>query len=190
MTSLVSFESLLLDPETPGVVSYNYDEDYEAMSDGAKRMLKEGNAGGCSIMSEAYSFNLIKQKLLINVELWETETKIQYRNRKGKITDYTINFEKRRFAVQVTRAMYHPKDRSVPVKRLKKEIDKKLKGIKESSQNASLRWEKQILHVWCQDSTLSEVVEDAFMNADAVLRGNTILLVSEVLDDYLREKIF
>ena len=201
--SEVTLESLLNHPETSGSVTCVYENKYCTMSDGAKRLSNEENAGGSSTLSEAHSFHLVQQ-LLPNTQLWETEKQIQSRNQGGKITDYTIRFQKRTLEVEVTRAMYRPKDlqsesRTAPVKRgrepvvrkrLAKEMEKKLKGMQESSQNACDPWEKQILHVWCQDNTLCEIVQNVFNNADTELRGNTILLTSQVQGQHLWEAIF
>lgn len=188
VTSVVSLASLLRDPERSGSLTYDYDQNYDTLCDGAKRILDEENAGGSSTVSEAFSFHLICQ-ILSNVWFSETEKTIRYWDPRGKITDYTFSFEKRRFAVQVTRAMYQPKDRRAPVKRITKEIEKKLKGIQDSSTNARHKWEKQILHVWCEDRKLSGIVRDVFENADTGLRGNTILLISHVQDVH-RGRIF
>ena len=202
----LTLESLLTrseNREKSGAVTCDYENNLCTMSEGAIRLSTEENAGGSSTLSEAHSLNLIQQ-ILPKVLLKETEKQIGYRNPGGKITDYTIWFQECKFGVQVTRAMYRPKDRqsasrTAPVKRgreqvvrkrLAKEMEKKLKGIQESSRNACDPWEKQILHVWCQDNTLCEIVRDVFDNADTGLRGNTILLTSQVQGQHLWETIF
>nr|KAG5698587.1 hypothetical protein BaRGS_027098 [Batillaria attramentaria] len=58
-------------------------------------------------------------------------------------------------------------------------LNKKLKGVVQSSQNALDKWSKQILHVWATSATAANAINAAYHNrVPATLKANTVVLVT------------
>ena len=148
-----------------------------SLSNGARRIADEPNAGGNSILSEVLSCELLERAF--HAELLFTEMEIGYLPPSGKITDYSILLGDQVVGVSVTRAMSFA-HRRFTLDAACQLLQKKLVGINMSTRRVmrSYAWGKQILHVWCQDTTCARMMQEAFVHFDPAIRGETILMLS------------
>jgi len=156
-----------------------YDEtDFGLLTPGGQEVILDGNAGGSSILSEAFSFEVLHQ--CEGAVLLKTEMEIVYTDPQGKITDLLVSIDGLKVGVSVTRAVSWPKDAPYPVTQAKDLLDKKLAGIQASTANVTPEdaWTKQILHVLAWSASHAEVLEEVWDGLDPALRGDTLLLVT------------
>jgi hypothetical protein len=112
-----------------------------------------------------------------NARLLKTEMEVLYFPEGGSITDYVIYLFDRVIGVSVTRAMkfngveFTLEDANVLLR-------KKLKGIKQSSRNSLLKWDKQLLHVWLFDENVVYTLLSAWADLEPELKGNTTLVMT------------
>jgi hypothetical protein len=164
----------------------------KSFSKDAFRMFTTQNAGGTSLWSESLSFDVLMSSLgAKNVKLLATEMEISY-DLDSKITDYSIDMSflpkisSHCVGVSVTRlinfcalttrnyiAPFYPSE----VYRL---LTKKLEGIIYSSASVSMRnkWEKQILHVFCNTKSACKCLFEQYFMIPQELRSNTFVLVT------------
>lgn len=133
------------------------------------------NAGGSSVESETLSFEILKK--LYNARLRFTEEEVAYFPFGGSKTDYVVHLFDSVIGVSVTRAFkftnepYSFDDAFLL-------LNKKLKGIIQSTKNTMVRWEKQILHVWVLDEQAAVALLTVWDHLDAGLKSNTVLLIT------------
>lgn len=144
-------------------------------SKGAFRLLTLPNAGGNSVMSEALSFELMQR--CFRATLSKTEMEVQYFPMGGSMTDYVVSLWGRQIAVSVTRAFKYQalftEDDATHL------LNKKLKGVVQSSRNALEKWSKQILHVWTTSAADAATLTSAYHDrVDPCLKANTVVLVT------------
>lgn len=162
-----------------------FDELY--LSEGGVEILNTDNAGGSSIYSEVFAYELLFH--CEDAQLLKTETEITYQNAQGKITDILVEIDSLKIGVSVTRAYVYPPDTPYTADLAEELLTKKLNGIQESSANVTEEdaWEKQILYVLAYTSEHTNQVLNVFESLDANLKADTILLVAttEGEDEFL-----
>ena len=156
-----------------------YDEtDYGELSEGGQEILDDGNAGGSSLYSELFAFEVLTR--CEAAVLVKTETEILYDDPQGKMTDLLITLGGERFGVSVTRAVGFPRDDPYTVERAQALLEQKLSGIIASSANVSDvdGWNKQILHVIAYEPEHAESLGEAFSLIESSILANTIVYVT------------
>jgi hypothetical protein len=152
--------------------------DQDSLSESGTRILETDNAGGSSIFSEVYAF-----EVLLHCEaasLLKTETEISYTDTNGKITDLLVDIDGLKIGVSVTRAFAYPPETPYTEEMAHTLLTKKLDGIQESSANVAPEdaWEKQILHVLAYTEDHSAQILSVFDKLPASAKTDTILLVT------------
>lgn len=151
----------------------------------ALRIQNTPNAGGSSIESETLSFELLSK--FLNARLLKTEMEVTYFPEGGSITDYVVKMFDRIVGVSVTRAMkfgeavFTNEDAHALLR-------KKLKGIKNSSKNTLIKWDKQVLHVWIYDEAIAVTLWNAWHEIEEEVRANTVVMLTVAKDS--RELFF
>jgi len=133
------------------------------------------NAGGSSENSEALSFEILKK--YFNAHLLKTEMEVEYFPMGGSITDYVVILFGSVIAVSVTRAMKHNNE-VFSRQNAKTLLEKKLKGINQSSRNSMVKWNKQILHVWVNDKRTIHTLNKVWFYLESSLKTNSVLLIT------------
>ncbi len=155
-----------------------YDEDdYSLLTPGGQKIVDDGNAGGSSLHSEVFSFEVLARCEF--AALLKTEMEIEY-STPGKMTDLLTMIHDRKTGVSVTRAVSWPHDRPWTASQATELLEKKLLDIIESTANAAEadKWGKQILHVLAFGPGHEEVLKQAWAQIDADILGDTIVLVT------------
>eukprot|EP00128_Syssomonas_multiformis_P014028 Colp12_sorted_trinity150504_noHs@20649 len=144
------------------------------LTEAAKRMQFEPNAGGNSVESEVLSFEVLHK--CFNARLDKTEMQIRYWPLGGSITDYTAFIGDIRLGVSVTRAM---KYRGVfTYDDAMKIMMKKLRGINISSNNLLEPVKKQILHIWATSDRVANILADAHCDIPEEVKKDSVVLVT------------
>lgn len=161
--------------------------DYAALTTGGQEIYDDGNAGGSSLLSEVFAYEVLAR--CEGATLIKTETEIDYTDDQGTITDLLVEIDGRRIGVSVTRAIAFPFDDPYTVAQAETLLEDKLQGVLDSSANvaAADAWDKQILSVIAYTPDHAAALESAWANVDAALRADTIVYVtaSDGADDFL-----
>ncbi|MEE2962239.1 MAG: hypothetical protein VYA34_16015 [Myxococcota bacterium] len=165
-----------------------YDEaDYDLLTEGGQEIIDDGNAGGSSLYSEVFAYEILAR--CDGAALLKTETEINYQDPQGKITDLLVEIHGERVGVSVTRAVVFPRDAPYTVGHARELLENKLGGILESTENVAEKdnWKKQILHIIVYGAEHAESLQSAFLGMDSELKSNTIvyLTVSDGEDGFL-----
>ncbi len=154
------------------------DADFDLLTPGGQEVILDGNAGGSSILSEAFSFEVLYW--CEGAELLKTEMEIDYQDPQGTITDLLVLIDGHKVGVSVTRAVSWPKDAPYSDTQAQELLKKKLSGIQASTANVAPEdaWTKQILHVLAWSEAHAAVLEEVFNGLEPALKGDTILLVT------------
>lgn len=148
------------------------------LSADSARILKECNAGGTSQASEALSLELFRK--CFNAKLLKTEMEVVYFPEGGSLTDYVIKLFNRIIGVSVTRAMKYDGSEFTPEEG-RHLLEKKLRGIRQSSRNSTIKWDKQILHVWTMTEETALTVISSWIDIDDdQLKSNTAVIITVV----------
>lgn len=162
------------------------DEEASALTDGGREMLADGNAGGSSLLSEVFAFELLARCEL--TPLVKTETEIEY-DAPGAITDLLVAIDGEKIGVSVTRAVAFPFDAPYTVEQASELLTRKLSDILESTNNVSEgdRWRKQILAVLAFGPDHVTSLTAALAEIDPAIRADTIvwILVTDGTDDFI-----
>jgi hypothetical protein len=162
------------------------DVDFDRLTLGGQEIITDGNAGGSSIFSEVFSFEVLNRCDM--AILLKTETEVVY-DVQGKITDLLVSLDALKVGVSVTRAVSFPRDTPYTAMTAQNLMDKKLADILVSSANVAAEdaWKKQILHVLVDRPEHVPVLEAALMNVDPAVRADTVvvLTVTEGNDDFI-----
>jgi len=162
------------------------DEEAGQLTEGGRTMLAEGNAGGSSLYSEVFAFELLARCEL--APLVKTETEVKY-DQPGAITDLLVSIEGEKIGVSVTRAVGFPFDEPYTVEQAQELLERKLDGILESTAHVSEadRWQKQILAVVAYAPGHAETLAAALDRIDAETRADTIvwILVTDGDDHFI-----
>jgi len=135
------------------------------------------NAGGTSVNSEVFSFEVLHA--MFGADLEATEMQLEYYPLGSKITDYSVRLHGQVFGVSVTRAMkFAGQFDQADAYRL---LDKKLYGVNASTKAVlkRFRWQKQILHVWAENQHTADVLRQVYLTQIPLeLQSNTLVLVT------------
>ncbi len=153
------------------------DADLDKLTEGGREILRDGNAGGSSILSEVFAYEMLAR--CEGAVLLKTETEIVY-DVSAKITDMIVEIDGKKVGANPTRAIGFPFDAPYTVEQAKTILEKKLGDIKSSSETVSAgdRWVKQILTVFAYGEGHVVSVETAWEAIDPALRGDTIVIVT------------
>lgn len=157
----------------------SYDmENLMALTAGGQAIIAAGNAGGNSILSEVFAFEVLAR--CEGATLLETETTIDYVNEMGKITDLLVEIDGERVGVSVVRAIAFPFEDPYPESEAKRVLEKKLGDILISSENVKPNhaWVKQILSVIAYSPQHADQIEAVYQTLDAEFKSDTILYIT------------
>lgn len=148
------------------------------LSDGGYRLFNTPNAGGSSVASETFAYEVLHRCEL--AELFATETQVTYTPVTSKKTDLVVTLEGQVVGVSVARAFKFPPGSPLLVSDARNLLNGKFSDIQVSSRNVDppWRWRKQILHVLAYDDVARQAVLDAAAQIDAGVRGDTILYLT------------
>lgn len=150
------------------------------LSDDARRILEEPNAGGCSSWSETLSFVIIETIFAPHASLVHTEMALEY-YWPCRITDYSVMLWNHPVGVSVTRAMkWKSRFTRDDATRL---LEKKLEGIRQSTQHVVRQqsWTRQILHILIRRKYMLKPLRRSYrhlLEHRPELCGNTIVLLT------------
>lgn len=166
---------------------YDEDEDQGRLSDGGQRIAESTNAGGSSLLSEVFAYEVLHRCELAS--LLKTELEIEYLDEMGKITDMLVEIDGLKIGVSVTRAVTFPRDADYPVAQAADLLERKLQGVLDSTANVSPgdAWTKQILHIIAYGDAQATSMEAAFDLMPPEVLDDTIVFitVSDGADDFL-----
>lgn len=133
--------------------------------DDAKRSITIENAGGQSDISEMYSIDYFTQMYGASNTILEKEVAywIDY-----KMVDFICTIDSNRVGVSVARAMGYPTSDKFTPEMASKLLYKKLYGLI-VARNAVVKSQsffKSILHIWCQDAHVANLLREAYSKLD------------------------
>lgn len=151
--------------------------DIDRLTDGGRKILADGNAGGSSILSEVFAFELLAR--CEGATLLKTEREVVY-DEAAKITDMIVMIDGHRIGANPTRAIGYPFEAPYTAEQARRVIEKKLGDINSSSATVSDEdaWEKQILTVFAYAEGHVAAVEEAWAQIDPALKADTIVFVT------------
>lgn len=151
--------------------------DIDRLTDGGRKILADGNAGGSSILSEVFAFELLAR--CEGATLLKTEREVVY-DEAAKITDMIVMIDGHRIGANPTRAIGYPFEAPYTAEQARRVIEKKLGDINSSSDTVSDEdaWEKQILTVFAYAEGHVAAVEEAWAQIDPALKADTIVFVT------------
>ena len=155
-----------------------YDElDLAELTDGGREIISDGNAGGSSLLSEVFAYEVWPDER--SAVLLKTETEIIYNDPAGKKTDLLVMIGESKLGVSVTRAWGFPED-PYTLEQAQGLLEQKLSGVVSSSANVSDEdaWSKQILHIvtYADEHALSLQAAYELLSDD--FRSNTVVWVT------------
>lgn len=155
---------------------FGFNADY--LSDGGNTIYASDNAGGSSIYSEVFAFELLHR--CENAVLLKTETEIVYTDSEGKITDMLLEIDSVKIGVSVTRAFAYPPETPYTQELAQALLEKKLSGVLESSSNVGPEdaWSKQILHILAYTPDHQARVLESYEKLESSLKSDTIVVVT------------
>ncbi len=159
----------------------------EYMSPGAAEIWSDGNAGGSSIYSEIFAFEMASQ--CEDAILLKTENEILYIDPQGKMTDLLVEIDGVKTGVSVTRAFIYPLGTPLTPERAEELLADKLGDVLISSANVAPedQWQKQILVV--ETPTVEDKTQliAAYAGLDPAVKADTIcwVMATEGDDDFL-----
>ena len=138
---------------------------YEFVCDDAKRSLTVENAGGKSDISEMFSIDYFSRVYDSSNVILEKEVNywIDY-----KMVDFICTINNHRIGVSVARAMGYPNPNKFNKDMAKRLLYKKLSGliIARNGVAKCQSFYKSILHIWCQDERIANLLLDEFSSLD------------------------
>lgn len=162
------------------------DADIDLLSSGAQEILSDGNAGGSSVLSEVFAYEVLER--CESALLLKTETEIDY-DQAGKLTDFLAEMDTEKIGVSVTRAMGFPLDAPYTQMQADALLADKLGDILVSSANVSDadRWRKQILAVLAVSPEHAEALSQAYAGLDVAIKADTLVyvIVTNGTDDFI-----
>ncbi|MEM9494275.1 MAG: hypothetical protein AAGC55_34335, partial [Myxococcota bacterium] len=164
-----------------GTTPYS-DDDLDLLSPGGQEIYRDGNAGGSSLYSEMFAYEVLYRCEL--AELLKTENEIVYDD-PGPISDMLVSIAGRKVGVSVTRAFVFPPDQPYDVARARELLDDKLTDVLASSSNVSDkdRWVKQILHIMAYAPMHAESLMTAYGGVADEVKADTIVVVTVTSGD-------
>ncbi|MCP4504399.1 MAG: hypothetical protein GY822_31170 [Deltaproteobacteria bacterium] len=166
----VNFIDFGTDPYTEGA-------DYSRLTEGGQEIIDDGNAGGSSVFSEVFSYEVLAR--CDDAILLKTETEVIH-DVAGKITDLLVEIDGQKVGVSVTRAVGFPRDDPYTVDDATNLLVGKLDDVLESSANVSAEdaWVKQILHIIAYAPEHAVSIADAWALVDDNVRADTIVFIT------------
>ncbi len=164
---------------------YDDPADRDQLTAGGVEMILDGNAGGSSVYSEVFAFELLARCELAG--LVKTETEIVYDVTDTKRTDLLVEIDGHKIGVSVTRAVTYPFGSPYTMSAATTLLDRKLDDIQISSANVSDAdaWDKQILAVLAYDDQHADVAAAAWAALDDATRADTIVIITVTAGDDL-----
>lgn len=163
------------------------DADLGALTPGGQEIIADGNAGGSSLDSEVFAYEVLAR--CEEAALLQTETEITYDTPDTAITDLRVSIDEVPIGVSVTRAVAFPFDDPYTVDQARALLEKKLGDILESSANVSAEdhWAKQILAILAYGPDHADAVATAYAGLDPALTADTIVwvVVTDGADDFI-----
>lgn len=163
------------------------DSDLERLTEGGQEIIADGNAGGSSLLSEVFAYEVLAR--CEGAVLLKTETEVTYDDPMGKITDLLVEIDGTKIGVSVTRAVGFPREDPYTVPQAEALLTDKLTDIEASSANVSAAdaWAKQILHIIAYAPGHADSIRTAYDGLAADVVDDTIVwvTVSEGMDDFL-----
>jgi hypothetical protein len=161
----------------------------------ATTILHSPNAGGGSLLSEAFSAEVLTRIVFPHASLIATEMDIAYSKPDSPKADYVLEWSTHRLAVSVTRAFgYNQRTGDATgefvLARAKQLMAKKLNGIKHARLNMNIKGVHQsVLHVLVPDRDIKRLCLVAWSQINrggrACLADNTILVVTIVKEGWV-----
>lgn len=148
------------------------------LTDGGQEIVSDGNAGGSSLESEIFSYEMLYR--CEGATLLKTETEVLYQDSMGKITDLLVEIDGMKVGVSVTRAVAFPFENPYSVQQAKALLEGKLQDILLSSARVAPEdaWVKQILYVMAYAPGHEDSLQTAFDQIDPGIKADTILMVT------------
>jgi len=181
-----------LDGTTPlwfeGEITFadRYDDPAERdqLTPGGVEIILDGNAGGSSLYSEVFAYEVLARCELAT--LLKTETEIVY-DVPGKIVDLLVDIDGRKVGVSVTRAMTFPFGDPYTLDAATTLLQRKLDDIQLATAQVSAadRWSKQMVSVLAFDQQHAQVAMQAWTLLDDQTRDDTLLMVTVTSGDDL-----
>ena len=152
--------------------------DEALLTPGGMQIIADGGLNDGSLKSEVIAYEVLARCDMAT--LLKTEAKIVYQNPMGKKTDLLVELDGAKVGVSVVRAVGFPKEDPYTVAQATTILKKKLGDIQISSTNVAPEdaWVKQILHVVAYGPMHSDSILAAYADLDALLKADTILVVS------------
>ncbi|MBU0552418.1 hypothetical protein KKB55_23185, partial [Myxococcota bacterium] len=154
------------------------DADAPQLTEGGREIIADGNAGGSSILSEVFSYEVLHR--CEGAALLKTEMEVRYQGDGGKITDLLVEIDGHKVGVSVTRAVGWPRDDPYPVAQATALLEGKLSDVLASSARVAPEdaWRKQILHILAYADQHQEALRAAYEGLDPAIKADTILLIT------------
>lgn len=164
---------------------YDDPADRPRLTAGGAEIVADGNAGGSSVYSEVFAFELLARCELAG--LIATETEIQYTSPDSKKADILVTIDGHPIGVSVTRAVTYPFGSPYTMQAATTLIERKLDDIQLAQANAvpENAWEKSMLATLAYDAQHAAVFADAWAAQDDATRADTIVIVFTTTGDDL-----
>jgi len=149
----------------------------------ALKFIEAGNAGGNSLLSEAYSIDLFTRYYGAKNIIYEND--IEYWFNTCSIIDYIADINDQRVGVSVTRAINYQDTKNFTVHNAIKLLKKKLYGLL-VARNAVIseqRYLHSILHIWAYNEQVANTIQEVCKTIDLHkmgpdVYGNVIIVIS------------
>lgn len=154
------------------------DADAARLTDGGREIIADGNAGGNSLLSEIFAYEVLAR--CEGAMLLKTETEVEYQNPMGKLTDLLVEMDEIRIGVSVTRAIAFPFEDPYTAEQAEALLADKLADIQLSSANvaAADAWQKQVLHVIAYSPMHADSLRTAYEALDPAVLADTVVYVT------------
>ncbi len=149
------------------------------LTPGGQQILDEDNAGGSSLYSEMFAYEVLAR--CEGADLLKTETTIVYDPlHTGSITDFLVEMDALKVGVSVVRAFKFPPGSEYTVADAQAKMEEKLSGILSSSSGVAPEdaWVKQVLHVIAYADMHADSVEAALALIDPAIKADTIVVIT------------
>jgi hypothetical protein len=154
---------------------YDDPADRDRLTPGGVEILLDGNAGGSSVYSEVFAFEVLARCEL--AALIKTETEIVY-DVDGKKADLLVDIDGRPVGVSVTRAVTFPFGDPYTLAAAVTLLDRKLDDIllaRDAVSDAD-RWGKSMVVALAFDPQHAAILRDAWDTLDAETRADTLMI--------------
>jgi hypothetical protein len=156
---------------------YDDPDERDQLTEGGVEILEDGNAGGSSVYSEVFAFEVLHRCEL--ADLLKTETEILYDDPQSKRADLLVSIDGHKIGVSVTRAVTFPFGNPYTLEAATTLLDRKLDDIllARAAANEADRWGKSMVAVLAYDAQHASVMMDAWNGLDAETRADSLVVV-------------